>query len=48
MQLPYALRDPFRDSHYTNKDYLAKWPDAKDYLAALERRLPRPACSTCR
>jgi multiple sugar transport system substrate-binding protein len=36
VQLPYALRDPFRDSHYTNKDYLAKWPDAKDYLAALQ------------
>src|SRR5262245_11584987 len=35
VQLPYALRDPFRDSHFTNKDYLAKWPDAKDYLAAL-------------
>jgi multiple sugar transport system substrate-binding protein len=35
VQLPFALRDPFRDSHYTNKDYMAKWPDAKDYLAAL-------------
>jgi multiple sugar transport system substrate-binding protein len=35
VQLPYALRDPFRDSHYTNKEYMAKWPDAKDYLAAL-------------
>ena len=36
VQLPYALRDPFRDSHFTNKDYLAMWPDAKDYLAALK------------
>ena len=36
VQLPYALRDPFRDSHFMNKDYLAKWPDAKDYLAALK------------
>ncbi len=36
VQLPYALRDPFRDSHFVNKDYLAKWPDAKDYLAALK------------
>jgi multiple sugar transport system substrate-binding protein len=35
VQLPYALRDPFRESHYVNKDYLAKWPDAKDYLSAL-------------
>ena len=36
VQLPYALRDPFRDSHFVNKDYLAKWPDAKFYLAALQ------------
>jgi multiple sugar transport system substrate-binding protein len=36
VQLPYALRDPFRESHYVNKDYLAKWPDAKNYLAALK------------
>ncbi len=35
VQLPYALRDPFRDSHFTNPGYLALWPDAKDYLAAL-------------
>ena len=36
VKLPYALRDPFRDSHFTSKEYLAKWPDAKDYLAALK------------
>lgn len=36
VQLPYALRDPFRDSHFTSKEYLGKWPDAKDYLAALQ------------
>ena len=36
VQLPYALRDPFRDSHFTSKEYLAKWPDAKEYLAALQ------------
>lgn len=36
VQLPYALRDPFRDSHFTSTEYLAKWPDAKDYLAALQ------------
>jgi len=35
VQLPYALRDPFRDSHFTNPGYMALWPDAKDYLAAL-------------
>jgi multiple sugar transport system substrate-binding protein len=37
VQLPYALRDPFRDSHFTSPEYLAKWPDAKDYLAALKQ-----------
>jgi multiple sugar transport system substrate-binding protein len=36
VQLPYALRDPFRDSHFTSKEYLSRWPDAKDYLAALQ------------
>jgi multiple sugar transport system substrate-binding protein len=36
VQLPYALRDPFRDSHFTSTEYLAKWPDAKGYLAALQ------------
>jgi multiple sugar transport system substrate-binding protein len=36
VQLPYALRDPFRDSHFISPEYLAKWPDAKDYLKALE------------
>jgi multiple sugar transport system substrate-binding protein len=35
VQLPYALRDPFRDSHFTNEGYQKLWPDAKDYLAAL-------------
>ena len=37
VQLPYALRDPFRDSHFTSAEYLAKWPDAKEYLAALQQ-----------
>ncbi|HYL18107.1 MAG TPA: sugar ABC transporter substrate-binding protein [Burkholderiales bacterium] len=36
VQLPYTLRDPFRNSHYTNPQYLARWPDAKDYLKALQ------------
>jgi multiple sugar transport system substrate-binding protein len=35
VQLPFALRDPFRDSHFTSAGYKALWPDAKDYLAAL-------------
>ncbi len=37
VQLPYTLRDPFRTSHYSNPEYLAKWPDAKDYLSTLRR-----------
>jgi multiple sugar transport system substrate-binding protein len=36
VQLPFALRDPFRDSHFASAEYKAKWPDAKEYLAALE------------
>ena len=36
VKLPTALRDPFRTSHYTDPGYLALWPDAKDYLAALK------------
>jgi multiple sugar transport system substrate-binding protein len=35
VQLPYALRDPFRDSQFVSPEYLSKWPDAKDYLATL-------------
>ena len=36
VKLPTALRDPFRTSHFTDPGYLALWPDAKDYLAALK------------
>jgi len=36
VKLPYALRDPFRDSHFTDPGYLKLWPDAKEYLAALQ------------
>ena len=36
VQLPYTLRDPFRTSHYTSPEYLSRWPNAKDYLAALK------------
>ncbi|MDJ0896691.1 MAG: extracellular solute-binding protein, partial [Alphaproteobacteria bacterium] len=35
VQLPYALRDPFRESHFTNKEYLGRWGDANKYLATL-------------
>src|SRR5262249_57550700 len=37
VQLPYTLRDPFRDSHYADTGYLALWPNAKNYLAALKQ-----------
>ena len=37
VQLPYALRDPFRNSHFTSPEYLSRWPDAKHYLAALQQ-----------
>ncbi len=36
VQLPYALRDPFRKSHFSAKSYQELWPDAKHYLAALQ------------
>lgn len=35
VQLPYALRDPFRESHFTNPEYLGRWPDAPKYLETL-------------
>ncbi len=34
--LPFALRDPFRTSHFNSDEYKALWPAARDYLAALE------------
>lgn len=36
VQLPYALRDPFRDNHFASEEYKKLWPDAPEYLAALE------------
>jgi multiple sugar transport system substrate-binding protein len=33
--LPYALRDPYRLSHFTSPLYRSLWPDAKDYLIGL-------------
>ena len=35
VQLPYALRDPFRESHFTNEEYLSRWADTDEYLATL-------------
>jgi multiple sugar transport system substrate-binding protein len=37
VQLPYALRDPFRDNHFASDDYKARWPEAPEYLATLEQ-----------
>ena len=36
VQLPFALRDPFRDSHFTSEEYRARWPNAGDYLDTLK------------
>lgn len=36
VQLPYALRDPFRESHYQSAEYKSRWPEAPQYLAALQ------------
>ncbi len=35
VQLPYALRDPFRESHFTDAEYLSRWKDAPAYLQTL-------------
>jgi multiple sugar transport system substrate-binding protein len=35
VQLPYTLRDPYRLSHYTSKEFFKAWPAAKEYLHAL-------------
>jgi len=37
VKLPYTLRDPFREAHYTDPGYLSLWPNAKYYLAALKK-----------
>ena len=34
--LPYALRDPYRLSHYASKEYRALWPHAPEYLDVLK------------
>jgi multiple sugar transport system substrate-binding protein len=36
VQLPYALRDPFRESHFESEEYKSRWPDAPEYLATLQ------------
>ena len=36
VQLPYALRDPFRTSHFESEDYQNLWPTASEYLDTLQ------------
>ncbi|MFQ5972638.1 MAG: ABC transporter substrate-binding protein [Alphaproteobacteria bacterium] len=36
VQLPYALRDPFRTSHFENEEYQSRWGTAKEYLETLQ------------
>ena len=36
VQLPYALRDPFRTSHFEDPVYKSRWPEAPEYLATLK------------
>ena len=35
VQLPFALRDPYRDSHFDSAEYKSLWPEAPAYLSAL-------------
>jgi multiple sugar transport system substrate-binding protein len=37
VQLPYALRDPFRTSHFASPEYRSRWPEAEKYLDTLGR-----------
>ncbi len=36
VQLPYALRDPFRTSHFESEDYQNSWANANEYLDTLQ------------
>ncbi len=36
VMLPFALRDPFRTSHFESEEYRALWPAAGEYLDALK------------
>jgi multiple sugar transport system substrate-binding protein len=36
VQLPYALRDPFRENHFADDEYASRWPEAPEYLATLQ------------
>jgi multiple sugar transport system substrate-binding protein len=36
VMLPYALRDPYRLSHYASQEYRDRWPNAGAYLDTLQ------------
>jgi multiple sugar transport system substrate-binding protein len=36
VMLPYALRDPFRTSHFESEEYRSLWPAAPEYLETLQ------------
>jgi len=36
VMLPYALRDPFRTSHFESEEYKSLWPSAPQYLTTLQ------------
>lgn len=35
VQLPFALRDPFRTSHFSSEEYRNRWSNASEYLDTL-------------
>lgn len=37
VQLPFALRDPFRSSHFESEEYRNRWPSAPEYLDVLKK-----------
>ena len=37
VQLPFALRDPFRSSHFESEEYRSRWPSAPEYLDVLKQ-----------
>jgi len=39
--LPYALRSPFREHHFTNHRYQSRWPGADKYLQVLRTAADR-------
>ena len=36
VQLPFALRDPFRTSHFSSPEYRGRWSNASEYLDTLQ------------